>query len=72
LSQSTEVIHSYAGWQRLAADIVPRTQAHIGGRFVDAQSAETFKAINPATEAVIAEVASCDTADVDAAVRAAR
>ncbi|MBV8626887.1 MAG: aldehyde dehydrogenase [Paraburkholderia sp.] len=72
MSQSTEVIHSYAGWQRLAADIVPRTQAHIGGRFVDAQSAETFKAINPATEAVIAEVASCDTADVDAAVRAAR
>jgi len=72
LSQSSEVIHSYAGWQRLAADIVPRTQAHIDGRFVDAQSAETFKAVNPATEAVIADVASCDSADIDAAVRAAR
>ncbi|EGD03183.1 aldehyde dehydrogenase (acceptor), partial [Burkholderia sp. TJI49] len=37
-----------------------------------ARSGQTFAAINPATEAVIAEVASCDAADVDAAVRAAR
>lgn len=56
----------------MAADIVPRARAHIGGRFVDAQSGATFEAINPATEQVIAHVASGDAADIDAAVRAAR
>lgn len=61
-----------ADWRRLAAQVVPRTLAHIGGRSVPARSGRTFVAINPATEAVIAEVASCDAPDVDDAVRAAR
>lgn len=56
----------------MAADINPRTQAHIGGRFVDAQGGATFEAFNPATEQVLAAVASGDAADIDAAVRAAR
>ncbi|POM14315.1 aldehyde dehydrogenase [Burkholderia cepacia] len=64
--------HQHADWRRLAARVEPRTLAHIGGRSVPARSGRTFAAINPATEAVIAEVASCDTADVDDAVRAAR
>ncbi|OAJ53446.1 aldehyde dehydrogenase [Paraburkholderia ginsengiterrae] len=59
-------------WQRLAAEIVPRTQAHIDGRFTSGHQNETFEAINPATEAVIANVASCGKADIDDAVRAAR
>jgi aldehyde dehydrogenase (NAD+) len=33
---------------------------------------QTMEVINPATEEVVAEVASADTADVDAAVKAAR
>lgn len=61
-----------ADWRQLAAQVVPRTLAHIGGRSVPARSGRTFVAINPATEAVIAEVASCDAPDVDDAVRAAR
>lgn len=64
--------HQHADWRRHAAQVVPRTLAHIGGRGVPARSGRTFTAINPATEAVIAEVASCDAPDVDDAVRAAR
>ncbi|NHV28463.1 aldehyde dehydrogenase [Burkholderia sp. D-99] len=64
--------HQHADWRRFAAQVVPRTLAHIGGRSVPARSGRTFAAINPATEAVIAEVASCDATDVDDAVRAAR
>lgn len=49
-----------------------RTQAFIDGRFTDAASGKTFSTENPATGAVLAEVAAGDTADVDAAVGAAR
>ncbi|MFP6561665.1 aldehyde dehydrogenase [Paraburkholderia sp. B3] len=72
MNPATATVRSYADWQRLAADVSPRTQAHIGGRFVPARSGKTFTAIDPATGAAIAEVASCDAADVDDAVRAAR
>jgi aldehyde dehydrogenase (NAD+) len=44
----------------------------VNGRFVDAADGATFTAINPATEAPLAEVALAGDADVDAAVRAAR
>ena len=64
--------YRHADWRQLAAQIAPRTLAHIAGRNVPARSGHTFAAINPATEAVIAEVASCDAADIDDAVRAAR
>ncbi|AXK67378.1 aldehyde dehydrogenase [Burkholderia sp. IDO3] len=64
--------YRHADWRQLAAQIAPRTLAHIAGRNVPARSGHTFAAINPATEAVIAEVASCNAADIDDAVRAAR
>ncbi|MEM8498012.1 MAG: aldehyde dehydrogenase [Pseudomonadota bacterium] len=48
------------------------TQCVIGGRSVDAQSADTFDTINPATGEVLAKIARGDSADVDAAVAAAR
>ncbi|GLC91886.1 aldehyde dehydrogenase [Cupriavidus sp. TA19] len=44
----------------------------IGGRWVEAASGKTFDVINPATEAVLCRVAEADSADVDAAVAAAR
>lgn len=47
-------------------------QAFINGRFVDAASGETFDNISPRDGQVIAKVASCDTTDVDLAVKAAR
>ncbi len=44
----------------------------IGGKWVSAKSGKTFESINPATEAVICQVAEGDKADVDEAVKAAR
>ncbi|MDO5661103.1 MAG: aldehyde dehydrogenase [Brachybacterium sp.] len=49
-----------------------RTQAFIGGRFVDAASGETFESINPATGEHLAHIAACGDQDVDHAVRSAR
>ncbi|NVK42917.1 MAG: aldehyde dehydrogenase [Oceanospirillaceae bacterium] len=63
---------SYDDWKALAGALKFRNQAWINGRFQDAQSGESFACFNPATEEVLAEVASCDTADVDIAVRNAR
>lgn len=47
-------------------------QLYIDGKFVDAHSTRTIDVINPATQDVIARVADGDSADVDAAVGAAR
>src|SRR5437763_13138153 len=44
----------------------------IGGKWVDSQSGKTFPTLNPATGAVICQVAEGDKADVDLAVKAAR
>jgi acyl-CoA reductase-like NAD-dependent aldehyde dehydrogenase len=44
----------------------------IGGQWVNAISGKTFETINPATEQRLALVAEADSADVDAAVAAAR
>ncbi|MFG1416479.1 aldehyde dehydrogenase [Xanthobacter sp. V0B-10] len=59
-------------WAARAARISFRRQAFIDGRFVDARSGETFDSINPATGAVLAQVAACDAADIDRAVAAGR
>ncbi|MFC4349620.1 aldehyde dehydrogenase [Kordiimonas lipolytica] len=59
-------------WQAKAKDARIHTQAYIDGKRVDAASGETFETINPATGKVLANVASCDMADVDMAVAAAR
>jgi len=47
-------------------------RAFIDGRFVDAVSGETFGNISPRDGKVIGQVAACDAADVDIAVKAAR
>lgn len=44
----------------------------IGGKWVTAESGETFDVYNPATDEVIAKVQSAGAADVDKAVKAAR
>ncbi|MDX2004353.1 MAG: aldehyde dehydrogenase [Meiothermus sp.] len=59
-------------WRSLASRLKPRSQAFIGGQFVDALSGRTFPTYNPATGRVITEVAACDAEDVDRAVVAAR
>ena len=57
---------------RLVAELDIRTQAWIDGKPVEALSGESFPRINPATGVEIAQVAACDAADVDRAVRGAR
>jgi acyl-CoA reductase-like NAD-dependent aldehyde dehydrogenase len=44
----------------------------IGGEWLSSQSGRTFATINPATEEVLTDVAEADSADIDAAVIAAR
>ena len=59
-------------WQQYAEDIKLETRAFIDGQFVNAISGETFERINPATGRHLANIAACDAADVDVAVKAAR
>ena len=55
------------------ADVkVSQTRLLINGEWQDAADGKTFETINPATEAVIANVAEADKADADRAVAAAR
>jgi aldehyde dehydrogenase (NAD+) len=51
---------------------VIRRQLFINGEWRDAAGRKTIEVVNPATEEVIAEVASAEQSDVDAAVAAAR
>ena len=51
---------------------VMRKQLFINGEWRDASGGKTIEVVNPATEEVIAEVASAERSDVDAAVAAAR
>lgn len=59
-------------WHARASDAQFPTSSYIDGRWVPAQSGDTFDVVNPATDQVLAAVAAGDTADVDAAVTAAR
>ncbi|RDB44520.1 aldehyde dehydrogenase [Halomonas sp. DQ26W] len=59
-------------WHALAGSLSLETRAFIDDVFVDAVSGETFTTVNPATGEALAEVASCDAADAEAAVTAAR
>jgi len=49
-----------------------RKQLFINNEWRDAAGGKTLEVVNPATEEVIAEVASAEKADVDAAVASAR
>ncbi len=64
--------YSHEDWKSRADALQFRNQAFISGTFVDAASGKTFLSINPATDAVLADVAECDAEDVDRAVAAAR
>ncbi|MGB3384719.1 MAG: aldehyde dehydrogenase [Marinomonas sp.] len=65
-------MNSYEQWKAQAASLSFPSQAYINGEFVPAVSGETFDCINPTTEALLTKVASCDSADVDVAVAAAK
>ena len=59
-------------WKGRAGGLSYRNQAFIGGRFTPSLTGKTFDCINPATGQVLTQVAACEQADVDAAVKAAR
>ncbi|RTQ96945.1 aldehyde dehydrogenase, partial [Halomonas nitroreducens] len=56
----------------MAASLSVETRAYIDGAFVEAQGGAILTTTNPATGEVLAEVASCDAADAEVAVAAAR
>ena len=59
-------------WHERAAALRSDGRAFIDGRRVDAVSGETFPGMSPIDGRPLAPIARCGTADVDAAVRAAR
>ncbi|CDF81555.1 Aldehyde dehydrogenase PuuC [Pseudomonas knackmussii B13] len=59
-------------WQQRAARQTFIDTALIGGRRVAAADGATFASIDPATNRLLANVAACGSAEVDAAVRSAR
>ena len=50
----------------------PEGRAFIDGQYVDALSGETFDCVSPIDGTVVAQIAACDAADVDRAVKGAR
>ncbi|OUR65376.1 aldehyde dehydrogenase PuuC [Marinomonas sp. 42_23_T18] len=63
---------SYTEWQALSKSLTFHGQAYINGEFQGAQSGETFTCVNPATEQVLVDVASCDEEDVNITVAHAK
>ncbi|MBV6324754.1 aldehyde dehydrogenase [Duganella violaceipulchra] len=59
-------------YQQQATQLDFETRALIGGRFVNAVSAEEFDSINPATGRRLAGIARCGAVEVDDAVSSAR
>ncbi|MFN0043547.1 MAG: aldehyde dehydrogenase [Alphaproteobacteria bacterium] len=59
-------------FQAIANKLNLPNNAFINGRFTASGSGKRFETINPATGKVLAEIALCDGADVDAAVAKAR
>ncbi len=59
-------------YRALAEDLDFPTAAFIDGAYRPAASGKVFETVNPATGAVLAEIAACGAADVDLAVTKAR
>jgi gamma-glutamyl-gamma-aminobutyraldehyde dehydrogenase len=61
-----------AEYKAIAAELQFPTNAFIDGAFRPANSGKTFTSTNPATGEVLAEIAACDSSDVDFAVKKAK
>ena len=61
-----------AAWQARASALVIEGRAFIDGAYVAARSGRTFDDVSPIDGRVVAQVARCEAADVDAAVASAR
>lgn len=67
-----EWIYSSAPESKSIANISPRYELFIDGKFVKPSSGKYFPTINPATEEKLSEIAEANEQDVDKAVKAAR
>ncbi|RDB44515.1 aldehyde dehydrogenase [Halomonas sp. DQ26W] len=63
---------THADWQAMVAELAVESRAYIDDVFVDATSGDTFESRNPATNEILAQVASCDAPDAERAVAVAR
>lgn len=59
-------------WEKRAAELTFPSQAFINGQYVDALSGATFACESPIDGRILTQVASCNAADADLAVKAAR
>jgi acyl-CoA reductase-like NAD-dependent aldehyde dehydrogenase len=69
---STPATRNRKEWEQLAAAIRPEGRAFINGKLVGALDGRVFDDISPVNGKVVAQVTRCASADVDAAVAAAR
>jgi 4-guanidinobutyraldehyde dehydrogenase/NAD-dependent aldehyde dehydrogenase len=63
---------NHAQWQQRALSLKIETRAFIDGRYTEAVQGGTFECISPVDGRVLGQVSSCDTADAQLAVMAAR
>ncbi|USQ79273.1 5-carboxymethyl-2-hydroxymuconate semialdehyde dehydrogenase [Ornithinimicrobium faecis] len=68
----TDTTAAAATGHRLPADLPERIQHYIDGEFVDSLDGETFDVLDPVTNETYVQAAAGQSADVDAAVAAAR
>jgi acyl-CoA reductase-like NAD-dependent aldehyde dehydrogenase len=64
--------HSPTDWHARARQLSIRTQAFIGGQYVDAAAGETFDCVSPIDGRVLGRVVASQVQDVDRAVQSAR
>lgn len=63
---------AYADWHQKSQQFELLNNAFINGKFVNAQSSQTYAVFDALSEEPLAAVAACDKEDVDIAVKAAR
>ncbi|MRI32719.1 aldehyde dehydrogenase PuuC [Endozoicomonas sp. OPT23] len=63
---------NYSYWLKQSEQLAFARQAYINGQYCDALSGETMEVISPRDGKVLTSIASCDEADIDLAVKAAR
>lgn len=65
-------ILSYEEYKQIAAELTLPSNAHMNGKYTPARSGNTYPSYNPATGALLGNVASCAGEDVDYAVKKAQ
>lgn len=63
---------NFAQWQAHAAALSIETRAFIDGRYTEAENGERYACVSPIDGKVLGEVVSCNAAEAEVAVKAAR